>query len=159
MGEVIDEARKMYVERLPWWNLSLIRDLEQRSDGLGYEWDERCVRKLLPDIETAKKAELLADLDDLGRFRSRPASLDEFFQRAREIWYRPNRDLAQTAVSNLYYVAGSHHHPEINKSLMNLGAPVYLLIEASSDPERHLNTCFEEYTALVESTRPASDEL
>src|SRR5262249_19516245 len=102
MADPVDEARKLYAEQQPWWHHGLIRDLEERSDGVGYEWVDRCVRVLLPDIETENKPELLADLDDLSQYRSRPASLEEFKQKSLEIWYRPNRDRAQSAVSKLY---------------------------------------------------------
>lgn len=135
----------MYAERLPWWNLGLIRDLEKRSPGLGYEWAELCVRKLLPDIETEHQAELLADLDDLTRLRSSSARPEDFKRRANEIWYRPNRDLAQSAVSKLYGTAAALHQPEIGKSLMDLAAPVYLLVEGAGDPERCLESCITLY--------------
>src|SRR4051812_33175563 len=113
MPDVIADARKMYAERVPWWSLGLIHDLEGRCDGLGYEWVERCVRTLLPDIESGNKAELLADLNALSRYRSRPASPEEFSRKSREIWYRPNRDRAQTALSHLYGLAAQRHQPEV----------------------------------------------
>ncbi len=84
------------------WPAPLVRWLRERSLALPLDWVLRCVRELLPRTDTPHCTELLADLDQLERWRSAPPASGVFHDKTEELWYRPDRDNAQLAVCRLH---------------------------------------------------------
>jgi hypothetical protein len=46
-------------------------------------------------------AELLDELEQLRQWRSAPPASEVFRQKAEDLWYRPDRDIARTAMNRL----------------------------------------------------------
>src|SRR5262249_17912969 len=83
------------------WPAPLVRWLRERSFGLALAWVIRCTRELLPRADTPHTAELLAELDQLERWRADPPSSAAFRVKTEKLWYRPKRDLARNAICTL----------------------------------------------------------
>ena len=83
------------------WPAPLVRWLRERSFGLALDWVFRITPELLPRTGSPHTAELLAEVAELLRWRECPPASAVFRQRCEDLWYRPNRDAARTAVSHL----------------------------------------------------------
>src|SRR5262245_50897361 len=140
------EACAIFDRGEPWWPAPLLRALMQRRPDLGAMWVVCCARKLLPRIETPKQAELMADLAEFQRIRERLAPDEEFHRRAEEMWYRPNRDAAQTALSRLCWALGGDE--QSRPSAVELRRALSVLIGSSPRPRTHMELCLAEYQQL-----------
>lgn len=146
MDDVEEKMRRMFAAVESWWPQVALVSLVQGEPSLGYEWAERCVRRLLPRVETPIRQQLLADLNVLREMRMRGASQDEFWRWSEEIWYRqPGRHITQTALSKLVWAAGCEtgERPELWQ--LNASAPVSLLVENSRDSQEAFELCMLEY--------------
>ena len=83
------------------WPAPLVRWLRERSFGLALDWVFRITPELLPRTGSPHTAKLLAEVAELRRWRECPPPSAVFRQRCEDLWYRPNRDPARTAVSHL----------------------------------------------------------
>src|SRR5262245_16502619 len=102
----VELARRMFDAGDSYWAAVLWGGLRLKDEPLAYEWVESCVRKLLSVVTTENKRELVADLNVLSYLRGRGAGQAEFCDLSQQIWYRSNRDQAQTAMSKLFWAAG-----------------------------------------------------
>jgi hypothetical protein len=121
----IATARREFEQDSPYWDLRFIRVLERIQNGLSLEWAYRCVARLLAESGSHHREKLLCDFDRLKVWAQRvpvtPLSRNEM---SREIWYRPGRDAAQTAISHLYssyeaYQRGEQGYPHAASSAVN----------------------------------------
>ncbi len=95
-------ARELLASERPYaWPAPLIRWLRERSFGIALDWVFRLSPELLPRTGSPHAAELLAEVDRLRRWRVSPPASGVFKQRCEELWYRPGRDHARTAISHL----------------------------------------------------------
>jgi hypothetical protein len=148
--DIVGEAREMFARGEPWWPSLLVRALDARRPGLGYEWVERCVRLLLPLVETDARESLLADVDALAGFRQAGMSRDEFIERARAIWYKPpSRDAARTAVAKLYEAASVVAEPRLPRYANRMAAPINNFLWAVSDPQSQFEVVLREFAGLA----------
>jgi len=76
--------------------------------------------------------ELLADLERLDGLISKPPSPADIRNIGRSIWYRSNRDSAQTAVAKLYEAWGEYLSG-INRFTWSKEAPIAILILDGDD--------------------------
>jgi hypothetical protein len=83
------------------WPAPLVRWLRERSFGLALDWVFRITPELLLRTGSPHAVELLADLGELQRWRAAPAPSGVFLQKVEDLWYRPDRDVACTAMSHL----------------------------------------------------------
>jgi hypothetical protein len=83
------------------WPAPLVRWLRARSPNLALDWVFGVVSELLPRTGSPHAAELLGELEQLRRWRSAPPASDVFRQKAEELWYRPDRDIARTSMNRL----------------------------------------------------------
>jgi len=102
MPAPLSECIAAFHEGKGWWCTPIINALDEAQHGLAFLWVKRCVRRLLRVIDSPKAETLLLDLDILEKMARDPPSREKLIEMAREIWYRPDRDPAQTAVANLY---------------------------------------------------------
>jgi hypothetical protein len=112
----------------PWWSGSIVRALDEAQRGLAFQWARRCVRKLLPLLASEKTIELLADLDRLDLLTNQSPSSTAIGEMASQIWYREDRDNAQTAVSKLYEAFAIHLAAPDRTSIPALAAPLDVLL-------------------------------
>ena len=82
------------------WPAPLVRFLRERSFDMALDWVFRISFELLRRTGSPHTNELLGELDRLRRWRTDPPPTEAFFQLAEDIWYRPNRDVARTALSH-----------------------------------------------------------
>jgi hypothetical protein len=68
---------------------------------LALDWVFRITPALLPRTGSPHAAELLAEVEELERWRAAPPASEVFRQRSEDLWYRPVRDHARTAISHL----------------------------------------------------------
>jgi len=83
------------------WLAPLVRWLRERSFGLALDWVFRITPALLPRTGSLHAAELLAEVEELQGWRSAPPPSAVFGQRCEDVWYRPGRGHARTAISHL----------------------------------------------------------
>jgi len=83
------------------WPAPLIRWLRERSFELALDWVFRITPRLLPRTGSPHATELLAEVSELQQWRTVPPPSDVFRQRGEDLWYRPGRDHARTAISHL----------------------------------------------------------
>lgn len=148
MEDVEERMRQMFAAGERLWPQLPMAPLTQRESSLGYLWVERCVRRLLPLVETPNRQQLLADLDTLDEMRARRASQEEFWRWSEDIWYRPGRDDAQTAMSKLVWAAGCETGERPEHWRLTATTPVALLVECSPNPGDALEVCPAEYRHL-----------
>jgi hypothetical protein len=84
-----------------YWPRPLVGWLRDRSFGLALDWVFRVTAVLIPRTGSPHAAELLAELNQLQRWRAAPPPSGVFRQKAEDLWYSPNRDGACTAMSHL----------------------------------------------------------
>jgi hypothetical protein len=90
--------------------------------------------------------ELTADLESLDDFERSCPTFAAITDRARAIWYRPNRDTAQVAVSKLY--AGVPSAEGVVR--VRRPAPIYLLTESANDKLAAFKVVVMEYQWVME---------
>jgi hypothetical protein len=95
-------AREAFQQNYPWWTFYLVRDLENSRVGLAFRWALDCTEQLLPLYASPHTSALAADLAQLRLWFEANLDVSNIIELAREIWYRPGRDVAQTAISHLY---------------------------------------------------------
>jgi hypothetical protein len=104
--DAITKARDWFADEQMsiFWLNPLLQELKRKLPESGCRWGLRCLRRMLPLTGTQKLATLLADVDQLeGHIQNKFAGTDDEMNRLiREIWDRPGRDAAQTAISHLY---------------------------------------------------------
>ena len=146
IGADVHDACEEFDRGSRHWCTGLSNRLDDRKLGLAYQWMKRCVRQLLPMQHSKNEAQLLVDLESLDDFeRSCPAHA-AIVARAREIWYRPNRDTAQTAVSKLYASV-----PSADGAVrVNTPASIYLLTESTNDKLVAFKIVLSEYQYMME---------
>jgi hypothetical protein len=101
--EPITTARELLAGK-EWrdaWPAPLVRWLRGRSFGLALDWVFRIAPGLLSRSGSPHRAELLAEVEELRRWRACPPPSGVFKERCEELWYRSGRDHARTAVSHL----------------------------------------------------------
>ena len=103
------EAKRMFLDREYQWKQAFAFDLHQKNPRLTAEWAILCAERLL----AARFPERLIELQrDLAAAREHLNSFPESSELERiemEIWERPNRDAAQTAVSKLFTTIREFH--------------------------------------------------
>jgi hypothetical protein len=101
-NQPVDTARDILAsEQRIAWPAPLVRWLRERSVDLALDWVFRIAPDLLLRTDTPHAAGLLAELQQLGQWRAAPPPSEMFRQKAEDLWYRPNRDIATTAMSHL----------------------------------------------------------
>jgi hypothetical protein len=83
------------------WPAPLVGWLRKRSVGLALDWVFRIAPELLTRTGSPHAAGLLAELEQLRQWRTFPPPSEVFRQKAEDLWYRPVRDGATTAMSHL----------------------------------------------------------
>jgi hypothetical protein len=121
------------------------------SERLGYEWVASCARKVLPLVQTEKREQLLTDLEAFEQLRARPVPSAEFRRRAEEIWYRPGRDAAQTAISRLCWALACEVCPDLERPEVELRRALGVLVSCPPRPHENLELCLGEYSRLLRS--------
>ena len=109
--DYVAEAMQMFGENDYRWKNAFAFDLHQVSPRLAVEWAILCTREIgerrFPDRLLAFENELAMAEQYLDAF---PQSLEPE-QLELEIWYRPNRDEMQTAISKLFSAIRQLHQP------------------------------------------------
>ncbi len=95
------------------WSAPLVRWLRERSPNLALDWVFRITRALLPQTCSANWPEMLGELDRLEYWRREPPPSTIFKQKVHELWYLPDRDIAQTAIAHLYASLAQAVCPEL----------------------------------------------
>lgn len=124
ISEAIDSCNR---GELGWIN-PVVLALDARQHGSAIRWLVICVRQLLVRSSSLKAAELLADVDRLERLIDDPPPATKFCEIGHEIWYRPDRDPAQTAVAKLYEAGAAQLNAKDRRYLFFMGAPIDNLI-------------------------------
>jgi hypothetical protein len=149
MGTPQDAARQLFAAGEPWWADVLIEALDREGPGIAMEWVLRCVAALLPHARSEHRPQLLADLRRLAAQRAEGVAREALWRWAEDVWYRPGRDPAQTAVAKLIWAAGCEFGERPDSWPIHVRAPVALLVGGSARPEDALEACIAEFKALV----------
>lgn len=83
------------------WPAPLVRWLRERSVGLALDWVFGVTPVLLLWSGSPHAEELQAEVKELRDWRLVPPPSSVFRQRGEDLWYRPGRDHARTAISHL----------------------------------------------------------
>lgn len=100
--DYVAESKRMFEDGDYQWKNALAFDLHQRDPRLTAQWAILCAERLLAFRFPDRLPELQDDLDT-ARLRLDSSTLSADPEKMEyEIWYRPNRDPAQTAISKLF---------------------------------------------------------
>jgi hypothetical protein len=95
------------------WPAPLVRWLRERSPDLALDWVFGIVSELLPRTGSRHAVELLAELRLFQQWRSTPPSSAVCREKAEDLWYRPDRDVARTAMNRLCWSLSQYVCPDL----------------------------------------------
>jgi hypothetical protein len=145
LSEVHDACRR-FTDGDAFWASGLAHKLDDTRLGLAYDWVRRCTTVLLPLQSSPNEAQLTVDLENVESFEASWPTQAQISERSREIWFRPNRDVAQTAVSHLYSLVPASDAPLTG---IKSPIPVSLLVATAPDPTTALKMAITEFERLI----------
>ena len=100
--DYVAKSKLMFEDGDYQWKNALAFDLHQRDPQLTARWAILCAERLLARRFPTRLPDLQQDLKDARLYLESFPDSDDPAEREYEIWYRPNRDAPQTAISKLF---------------------------------------------------------
>ena len=107
--DYVAEAKRMFDDNDYQWKNALAFDLHQKNPQLTARWAILCAERLLETRFPDQLVELQDDLEAAKRHLESFPESDDPEKLEYEIWYRPNRDAPQTAISKLFTAIRERH--------------------------------------------------
>ncbi|MFO0969060.1 MAG: hypothetical protein U0793_26195 [Gemmataceae bacterium] len=131
------------------WPAPLVKSLRERSDSVALDWAFRCIRRLLDLSETPHRNQIKADLEMLESWRLTLPESESLQRKSEEIWYRPNRDDAQTALAHFCWDLARSLFPTSEEDVRWLYPTISLLTGSDRPIASLVGLCIEEYEASI----------
>ena len=121
------EAERMFRDNDFQWRVMFAFHLHQVSPTLAVRWSILCIQEIGAVRFPQRLLDFAADLEVAQQHLNEFPNTDDPEKMEYEIWYRPNRDEIQTAVSKLFTSVRELHEPK--SCVWSCGAVVSNLVQ------------------------------
>lgn len=122
MEKALDKVKEFIDKGYPHWAYPIASELQKQDNSLAIQWIANCLRiriKQSPSPHFTKLEDYIQQALDSQNLLT---CLEYYEEMARKIWYSPDREEIQTAVSRLWWAIGllkegrDYHHRAIQET-------------------------------------------
>ena len=151
------QAREAHACRDPYWAAPLIQALEEIGPKSSLRWGLNTLKQILSQQPTPLAQEQRMLLTKLESLLAAPAEAAPMWQMTREIWYHPQRDAVQTALSRLYAALAHQVQGDLQLAQSEVSAAMNLMCDSTAvgpNAMDHALACFEELLHTIAAAKP-----
>jgi hypothetical protein len=149
ISKLVEEAREKFRLGDPAWPTALVADLETADASAAYRWGLECLNLAVAELRPGRSAQLDTDLRELVVLEAdATVRSEELLKRSEEIWYRPGRDLGQTAVARLFAAVAHLKDGEVKGYQREVGWAIKVACDDPHSGPALVEAFLESYTAL-----------